>query len=161
MVFMSFGSHHWRNRRNYIILSFDIVWIYLYDTQVTLQRHLLLFWASPSQLRVPRQGYKPQGVEVISELFIAIWHCSHVSGQMKSDFELQKAEKRAQFPCFEVMPSAITIIWPKKSRLRMLRSARSKSQHRGSIDQIKKCISATLKSRTPDFQVPKWSRRHL
>ena len=106
---------------------------------------------------------------------------------MKSDFELQKAEKRAQFPCFEVMPSAITIIWPKKSRLRMLRSkrgivlveetspvfvhvqgsmifmslmfntrsARSKSQHRGSIDQIKKCISATLKSRTPDFQVPK------
>ena len=102
------ASHHWRNRKNYIILSFDIVWIYLYDTQVTLQRHLLLFWASPSQLRVPRQGYKSQGVEVISKLFIAIWHCSHVSGQIKSDFELQKAEKGAQFPCFKVMPSAIT-----------------------------------------------------
>ena len=87
------ASHHWRIRRNCIILSFEMIYL-------TPRWHrnaiFLLFWVSPSQLRMPRQGGKVNHKQ--SKLFIFIRYCSHVSGQMKSDFELQKAEKRAQCP---------------------------------------------------------------
>ena len=100
------ASHLWGSRRNCTILSFDMIYL-------TPRWHrnaiFLLFWVSPSQLRVPRQAGEANHKE--SKFFIVIRYCSHVSGQTKSDFELQKFEKWPQFPFFlKAIPSAITII---------------------------------------------------